>query len=52
MTMTAEEVRAAELLEQRHALLDLDEDSVPFRFGPSDDPEPHCFGFVHHPEGD
>ena len=48
--MTFEEV---ELLEQRHALLDLDEDSVhePFPYALSPDGVAHFTGFVHHPEG-
>jgi len=45
--MTAEEVRAVELLEQRHALYDLDEDTVvgESAYGP-DDGYPHCFGCI------
>jgi hypothetical protein len=47
--MTAEEVRAIELLEQRHALYDLDEDSVQGEaaYGPSSDGKIHCFGSIH-----
>lgn len=44
--MSPEEVRAEELLEQRHALLDLDPDSEPgtMHFGPVTETEPHLFG--------
>lgn len=47
--MTPEKVRATELLEQRHALYDLDEDSVQgdeFTTGAADDGVPHCIGCI------
>lgn len=44
--MTTEEVRAVELSEQRHALLDLDPDSIPgsMHTGPFTETEPHLYG--------
>jgi hypothetical protein len=46
--MTTEEVHAVELLEQRHALYDLDEDSVrgEFTYGPAADAGPHIIGCI------
>lgn len=44
--MTTEEVHAELLLEQRHALLDLDPDSTPgsMHTGPVTETEPHLYG--------